>query len=483
MLVCARRRESSHTARSSQRGGLVRSLSRCPAPLVCSPPSASCSLLHPVVLLSRTAAVRARSAEQSRAEDDASGRLEQRREQAKAKAKGVAFPALSATTPHCSTLESRTETESCARQSAQRCVVTFDRSEPATLTCAAARLMSLQLLLPCSPAMSVSAAAPAAPAHTAAAVQFLLTARMRSAFRQCKQRMEPEQKRAEEFQQLADVFRADALVQTAQRALAQKPAATEENATMAPAAPAPRFTLTFAQVQLLSRLYRATLAADDAASTSPADADAASADASTDDASPGLGFVHELLQDSSVAPLAPLRSGRVQDPAFKRYLQEQRWKQDRREYNELVKDLPGNKLPASEDPSIGAGVKAASRDIGHGINIISLMITGFVVFYYIGSNLFPHNHIFAVLCGLLGLVGALMVEVCLFLVREQKQEMGEVQQIKMARAQKARAEEIMAQKHEQARAQAEIERRAKVVREQQRNHPAAVEEPQENKMD
>ena len=102
----------------------------------------------------------------------------------------------------------------------------------------------------------------------------------------------------------------------------------------------------------------------------------------------------------------------------------------------------------------------------------------------VGSNLFPHNHIFAVLCGLLGLVGALMVEVCLFLVREQKQEMGEVQQIKMARAQKARAEEIMAQKHEQARAQQEIERRAKMMREQQRNkQPEPVEEPQENKMD
>ena len=215
------------------------------------------------------------------------------------------------------------------------------------------------------------------PTHTAAGVQFLLTPRMHTAFKLCKQRLEADQKRSEEFQQLADVFRADALVQTQQRALAQSKPPAEENATIAPAPPAPRFTLTFAQVQLLSRLYRSTLSPDASASAD------ATADSTTDDSSPGSGFVHELLLDSSVAPLAPLRSGRVQDPAFKRYLQEQRWKQDRREYNELVKDLPGNKLPLSEDPSIGAGVKAASRDIGHGINILSLMVTGFVVFYYV----------------------------------------------------------------------------------------------------
>lgn len=49
--------------------------------------------------------------------------------------------------------------------------------------------------------------------------------------------------------------------------------------------------------------------------------------------------------------------------------------------------------PPSQADSFGGSYAAASREMGHGLNILTLMATGFVVFYYIGSTMFPNNKI------------------------------------------------------------------------------------------
>jgi len=323
----------------------------------------------------------------------------------------------------------------------------------------------------------------------AGGVQLLINPRMRSAYKHCREHLSADLLKSHEFQQLASVFRAAKLAASAAAAAAPASAPAAADGTPVAAAPAaPQSTLTFSQLQLLSRCYRSTLpcaaaaTSADAADSSAAAAAAKSAAAAraaafaADDSSPGDGYLHQLIVGSQVCALTPARSSRQQDPAFKRYLQEQRWKQDRREYAELVKDLPGNRVRDPET-AIGKGYASASRDVGHGINILTLMVTGFIVFYYAGTNLFPHNQIFAVLTGLVGLVGAMMVEVCLFLVREQKTEMGEAQQVKLAREQKKK--ELQWQREQQKKTREELQRRATVLEKQGREEGNA----DETKMD
>jgi uncharacterized membrane protein len=296
-------------------------------------------------------------------------------------------------------------------------------------------------------------------ASTAVCVR--VTPRMRTAYAHCVRELPIEQAKSIEFQQIAAVFRA------------AKAAAAAAAAT--PTAPAaPPATLTYEQIQTLSRLYRSTLPADaDVAAASANDTDAAAAD----ETSPGRGYVHELLRGSSVQPLPVARSTRRQDPEFKRYLEEQRIKQERREYNRMVADLPGNRFAADraereEMSSMGSEYASAQRDIGHGINVLTLMATGFIVFYYVGTSLFPHNQVFAILTGLLGLIAALMLEVCLFLVREQKKELVESAQEKMARAEKARVREHT--RRTAAETQMELKRREMMVLNKQTNAVAAT---------
>jgi hypothetical protein len=286
---------------------------------------------------------------------------------------------------------------------------------------------------------------------SSSALHLAVTPRMRTAFRRLQSHSATEQRAAEEFHQLLAVFR------EANQATEERPA-----------------WISGEMVQALSRRYRemiaeaAPAAAAKTSSTADSTADSASSSSDTadndDDSDPGEGWVHTLCQRSRIQPLPSSRAARPRDPAFLKFLEEQRWKQERREYHAMVKDLPGNKIsPDQQEEGIGSSYASASRDLGHGINILTLMVTGFIVFYYVGSNLFPHNHIWPVLCGLVGLIGALMVEVSLFLVREQKASLEETQHKKILRAQKEQARKWEAEQRRQGRTKEELERRRKNV--------------------
>ena len=143
--------------------------------------------------------------------------------------------------------------------------------------------------------------------------------------------------------------------------------------------------------------------------------------------------LHELLDTSSLYTPAP--STRKRDPAFLAFLARQRIKQSQRDYLSLVHDLPGNTELAqfvhatsiastptdAADYSSGFG-KAMGREMGEGINILTLMLTGFVVGYYGAGMLFQHSKIAPVAGGLVGLVGAMLVEVTLLMLRERRGE-------------------------------------------------------------
>lgn len=134
----------------------------------------------------------------------------------------------------------------------------------------------------------------------------------------------------------------------------------------------------------------------------------------------------------------------------------------------MVKDLPGNKhaFDESYDPARDS-VKGASRDIGHGLNILTLMATGFIVFYYAGSNLFPHNPMLAVFCGMGGLVGALMLEVTLFLVREQKSDIEAANHAKIDHSIKLAKQRQEANRRRTGEVEKELARRKALLERQQ----------------
>jgi hypothetical protein len=164
----------------------------------------------------------------------------------------------------------------------------------------------------------------------------------------------------------------------------------------------------------------------------------------------GFGFVHELIKDSKLYS-EPIKTSR-QTAEFKAFLARMRVVSERREYYGLVKDLPGNSVlrqsltaVQSQDPdaaaiassqddssnSFASQYKSASREMGVGINILTLMFTGFVVFWYAGQQMFryhpTYDKIGPVFCGLVGLIGALLLEVTLFMLRESKAEIKQKQ--------------------------------------------------------
>jgi len=194
----------------------------------------------------------------------------------------------------------------------------------------------------------------------------------------------------------------------------------QQQADALPATQSPSITLS--QLQQLSSLLLALPppAAATSSSTSPASA-----------AIPSR--LHELLDNSSLYTPAP--STRKRDPAFLAFLERQRIRQSQREYLSLVHDLPGNSELArvvhatsiattpvdAAEYSSGFG-KAVGREMGEGVNILTLMVTGFVVGYYGAGMVWPHSKLAPVVGGLIGLVGALLMEVTLLMLREQRGE-------------------------------------------------------------
>ena len=192
----------------------------------------------------------------------------------------------------------------------------------------------------------------------------------------------------------------------------------QQQAEALPAATSPCITLS--QLQQLSSLFLClpTFAAGASSSSVP---------------SAGTGRLYELLDGSSLYTPAP--STRKRDPAFLAFLERQRAKQSQRDYLSLVQDLPGNAELArvvhassiattptdAADYSSGFG-KAIGREMGEGINILTLMVTGFVVGYYGAGMAWQHSKLAPVVGGLVGLVAALLMEVTLLMLRERRGE-------------------------------------------------------------
>jgi hypothetical protein len=121
--------------------------------------------------------------------------------------------------------------------------------------------------------------------------------------------------------------------------------------------------------------------------------------------------VDELLKGTRVVRFdMPCTQKREQDPKFKSYLEYLRKK-------EISKEIYGH----SSNIGIAGIGKEISDTLSVGVNIIAAMATGFVVFWYLGRNAFGGaNEVNGLICGAVGMIGALLVETWIFMLRDER---------------------------------------------------------------
>lgn len=134
----------------------------------------------------------------------------------------------------------------------------------------------------------------------------------------------------------------------------------------------------------------------------------------------GNGWVHELIRGSDLAVAAgnnyQQSEHEARPAAFEERLERLRCAREKDEARSYLKK--GN-YDSIEDMGLGASMSF----VGEGVNLLACMAGGFVIFWYLGSHIFTgETSAMPVVCGLIGLLLALAVEVILIAVREQKKD-------------------------------------------------------------
>ncbi|KAD6453617.1 hypothetical protein R6Q59_015463 [Mikania micrantha] len=88
---------------------------------------------------------------------------------------------------------------------------------------------------------------------------------------------------------------------------------------------------------------------------------------------------------------------------------------ERKAYKELVKDI----TPRRDEIEPFSSYK---DQIGFGLHVALTMFTGYLVGYYTFRALFGHNPVMHAAGGILGLVGGMLVETLLFIIRASNQD-------------------------------------------------------------
>ncbi|KAL0421498.1 UNVERIFIED_CONTAM: hypothetical protein Slati_3172700 [Sesamum latifolium] len=88
---------------------------------------------------------------------------------------------------------------------------------------------------------------------------------------------------------------------------------------------------------------------------------------------------------------------------------------ERKAYEELVKDITPRK--SVEEP-----FSSYKDQLGFGLHVVLIMFTGYLLGYAAFRALFSHSPAMSAAGGILGLVGAMLVETLLFIVRSSNQD-------------------------------------------------------------
>jgi len=183
--------------------------------------------------------------------------------------------------------------------------------------------------------------------------------------------------------------------------------------------------ISLSHLRLLSKLYRAHIRASVTTDNNRNSNNNPNNSNSNSDSMSG--YLHDLIEGSEIYVHPPLV--RKKSPEFEAELARIRQKTEVREYQSMVKGktdtsimslINENKLTNKNKGGIGSLISEMSV----GLNVVILMGTMFFVFYYIGKHQF-NNDVKALICGLAGMIGTLLVEAILIIVRDQKKTMRE----------------------------------------------------------
>ncbi|TVU31532.1 hypothetical protein EJB05_23219, partial [Eragrostis curvula] len=123
-----------------------------------------------------------------------------------------------------------------------------------------------------------------------------------------------------------------------------------------------------------------------------------------------------LLQGTEF--VLPSPKPREKSAELKARLEKLREMQERREYAELVKDV----VPPSKDDS-PEPFSSYKDQIGFGLHVVLIMFTGYLVGFYAFRALFSNSPVLNAAGGILGLIGGMLVETVLFIIRSSSKEL------------------------------------------------------------
>ncbi|KAJ1296112.1 hypothetical protein BS78_01G274000 [Paspalum vaginatum] len=114
----------------------------------------------------------------------------------------------------------------------------------------------------------------------------------------------------------------------------------------------------------------------------------------------------------------PSPKPREKSDELKARLEKLREMQERREYAELVKDV----APPSKDDT-PEPFSSYKDQIGFGLHVVVIMFTGYLVGFAAFKALFNNSPALNAAGGILGLVGGMLVETVLFIIRSSSKEL------------------------------------------------------------
>lgn len=107
---------------------------------------------------------------------------------------------------------------------------------------------------------------------------------------------------------------------------------------------------------------------------------------------------------------------REKSEELKRRLKKLEEMAERKAYAELVKDIAPKK--GSDEP-----FSSYKDQIGFGVHVVAIMFTGYLVGHYAFRALFNHSPVMNAAGGIIGLVGGMLLETLLFMIKASSHDM------------------------------------------------------------
>ncbi|XP_044971561.1 uncharacterized protein LOC123436370 [Hordeum vulgare subsp. vulgare] len=132
------------------------------------------------------------------------------------------------------------------------------------------------------------------------------------------------------------------------------------------------------------------------------------------DCSRGRPPLRQLLQGAQFVLSSP--KPREKSDELKARLEKLREMQERKEYAELVKDV----APKEENTEPFSSYK---DQLGFGLHVVVIMFTGYLVGFATFKALFSNSPVMSAAGGILGVVGGMLMETVLFIIRSSSKEL------------------------------------------------------------